>query len=135
MIAANKGSPPRNGESGTRCELARPLSKATTPELSYPASVTVKGRVLGALLRGDHLTHKDCWLRFGSARLSHHIYRLRGLGWNVQMIEETVTTSDAGRHATIGRYFLDHEVIAEAGERGQRFAAECARIEAERRAA
>ena len=51
------------------------------------------------------------------------------------MAEETVTTSDAGRPAMIGTYFLTPEAIAEAGERGQRYAAECARVEAERRAA
>ena len=49
----------------------------------------------------ERLTHLDCWRRFGSARLSHHIYMLRGIGWPVQMIEETVTTSDAGRPASI----------------------------------
>ena len=41
----------------------------------------------------------------------------------------------AGRPATIGVYFLTPESIADAGERGQKYAAECARIEAERRAA
>jgi hypothetical protein len=104
-------------------------------ELYFPSPTSVKGRVLGALLRGERLTHLDCWRRFGSARLSHHIYRLRGIGWYVQMIEETVTTSDAGRSAMIGIYFLLPDDIASAGERGQRYAAECARVEAERRAA
>ncbi|WP_283744281.1 hypothetical protein [Sideroxydans sp. CL21] len=106
------------------------------PSFCYPSPATVKGRTLGALLRGERLTHLDCWKRFGSARLSHHVYVLRGdLGWPVQMIEQTVTTTDAGRHATIGVYFLSPEVIAAAGEHGQRFAEDCARIEAERRAA
>jgi hypothetical protein len=104
-------------------------------ELYFPSPTSVKGRVLGALLRGERLTHLDCWRRFGSARLSHHVYVCRGLGWDVQMVEETVTTSDAGRPATIGIYFLLPEDIATAGERGQQYAAECARVEAERRAA
>jgi Helix-turn-helix domain len=104
-------------------------------EFSFPAPSTVKGRVLGALLRGERLTHLDCWRRFGSARLSHHIYCLRGTGWPVQMAEETVTTTDAGRPASIGVYFLTPETIEAAGERGQRYAQECARVEAERRAA
>ena len=102
---------------------------------SFPSPHSVKGRVLGSLLRGERLTHLDCWRRFGSARLSHHIYILRGICWDVQMIEETVTTSDAGRPATIGIYFLTSDSIAEAGELGRDYAAECVRIEAERRAA
>jgi len=107
----------------------------TTPRLSYPPTRSVKGRVLGALLRRERLTHLDCWRRFGSARLSHHIYVLRGIGWKVQMIEATVTTSDAGRPATIGVYFFTDQTIAEAGRRGEGYAEEAARVEAERRAA
>lgn len=106
----------------------------TSAQFCYPRPQSVKGRVLGALLKRDRLTHLDCWHRFGSARLAHHIYVLRGLGWKVEMVEETVSTSDAGRAATIGVYFLTDEVIAKAGERGQQYAAECARIEADRRA-
>ena len=111
------------------------LGETSTAAFSYPSPQTVKGRVLGSLLRGDRLTHKDVWLRFGSARLSHHIYILRGMGWPIQMVEHTVTTSDAGRPATIGVYYLEPAVIKAAGERGRRYAEECARIEAERRAA
>jgi hypothetical protein len=112
------------------------IAENTTPAFCYPDPHTVKGRVLGALLRREQQTHFDCWRRFGSARLSHHVYCLRrGLGWPVEMDERQVTTSDAGRPATIGVYYLDPDVIAEAGERGQEYAAECARIEAERRAA
>lgn len=102
---------------------------------SYPAAEAVKGRVLGALLRGELLTHLDCWRRFGSSRLAHHVHVLRRAGWQVRMMETTVRTTDAGRSATIGEYFLDHSVIEQAGEAGQRFAAEAGRIEAERRAA
>lgn len=111
------------------------LGEASARTFSYPSHQTVKGRVLGCLLRGERLTHKDVWLRFGSARLSHHIYMLRRIGWAVQMIDLTVTTSDAGRHAIIGVYLLEAAVIAAAGERGQRYAEECSCIEAERRAA
>ena len=104
-------------------------------QFCYPSPQSVKGRVLGSLLRGEHLTHLDCWRRFGSARLSHHIYMLRGVGWEVQMVEQTVKTSDAGRPAAIGIYFLAPVVIADTGEDGQQYAAECATVEAERRAA
>lgn len=101
---------------------------------AYPSPATVKGRVLGALLRGERLTHKDCWLRFGSSRLSHHVYELRR-AWPVFMEEVNVITSDGGRTAIIGVYYLTADVIAAAGLEGHDFAAECLRIERERRAA
>jgi hypothetical protein len=96
---------------------------------------TVKGRVLGALLRGELLSHLDCWRRFGSARLAHHVHVLRRAGWPVQMMETTVRTSDAGRAAQIGRYFLNADTVTEAGEAGRTFAEHCLRVELERRAA
>lgn len=102
---------------------------------AYPSPATVKGRVLGALLRGERITHQDCWRRFGSSRLSHHVYELRRTGWPVLMIEQTVTTSDGGRTATIGIYSLPADAIAAAGEEGHDFAAECLRVERVRRAA
>jgi hypothetical protein len=137
VIPATMGSPPgkENGAWQGAVGGQSVQAKTAVAELCYPSPQTVKGRVLGALLNGQSLTHLDCWRRFGSARLSHHSYILRGSGWPVQMIEETVTTSDAGRPATIGVYFLTPESIADAGQRGQKYAAECARIEAERRAA
>lgn len=103
--------------------------------LPYPAAEAVKGRVLGALLRGELLTHLDCWCRFGSSRLAHHVHVLRRAGWPVKSMETIVRTSDAGRPATIAEYFLDRSVIEEAGDAGQRYAAEAAAVELERRAA
>ena len=152
MITALAGADPRNdnprGQAGTVGKTNNLQEAFSTTDVlpvnlpgfvsgnaAYPSPKSVKGRVLGSLFRGEQLTHWDCWKRFGSARLSHHVYVLRGLGLPVQMIERTVSTSDAGRPATIGVYFLDAGAIAAAGERGQHYAAECARIEAERRAA
>ena len=104
----------------------------------YPSPETVHGRVLGALLRGEHHTHHDCWVRFGSARLSHHIYTLRGGkaggGWPIHTQEKVVTTTDAGRPATIGEYFLPPEAIAAEGDSGRDYAEECLRVELEHRA-
>lgn len=102
---------------------------------SYPPPETVRGRVLGSLLRGERLTGLDCWRRFGSSRLSAHIHVLRALGWPIDTTERTVTTSDAGRPATVAFYSLAADTIAEAGEAGQRFAEQCQRVEHERRAA
>lgn len=111
-------------------------ASAVTSEVSYPDPQTVKGRVLGALLRRERLTHKDCWIRFGSSRLSHHIYSLRNdNGWLIETDDLNVKTTDAGRVACIGRYWLTDEVIEEAGERGRQYAEVCARVEARRRAA
>lgn len=101
----------------------------------YPPPETVRGRVLGSLLRGERMTSLDCWRRFGSSRLSGHVHVLRGLGWPIQTEESTVTTSDAGRPATVAFYSLAATAIAEAGEEGQTFAAQCQRVELERRAA
>jgi len=101
----------------------------------YPPPETVRGRVLGSLLRGERMTSLDCWRRFGSSRLSGHVHVLRGLGWPIQTEESTVTTSDAGRPATVAFYSLAATAIAEAGEEGQRYAAEAAAVELERRAA
>jgi hypothetical protein len=122
-------------EAGTCSQQARPQIETTSRQFSYPAPGSVKGRVLGALLRDERLTHWDCWRRFASARLAHHIHVLRRYGWPVQMVETTVQTSDAGRAATIGEYFLSADLINEAGENGQRFAAICANVERERQMA
>lgn len=116
-------------------------TQQTTPakRYYYPSTATVYGRVLGALLRGERLTHLDCLRRFGSSRLSHHIYSLRGekskSGWPIDMIEVTVTTTDAGRRAVIGEYFLPSEIIAAEGEIGHQYSVECAKVELVRRVA
>lgn len=101
----------------------------------YPPPASVRGRVLGSLLRGERMTGLDCWRRFGSSRLSGHVHVLRGLGWPIQTEESTVTTSDAGRPATVAFYSLNADSITEAGTEGQVYAATCASIERERRAA
>ena len=92
-------------------------------ELSYPPAPTVKARVLGDLLAGRTITHRDTWIEHGSSRLAHHVYALRRDGWPIDMVEREVPTSDSGRSAAIGFYSLPREVIDQAGECGQRFAA------------
>lgn len=98
----------------------------------YPAAEAVKGRVLGALLNGEILTHLDCWKRFGSSRLAHHVHVLRRMGWSIMAEVVTVKTSDAGRQASIAYYALPTCVIAEAGEAGRQYADRCAASELER---
>ena len=143
MIPAAMGSPPTNGnglrqqavgQNKNHSEVILHGQSAAVNQLPFPDPETVKGRCLGAMLRGERITHLDCWKRFGSARLSHHAYILRGTGWPVEMVEQTVTTSDAGRPASIGIYFLNPNTIAAAGDAGREYADECARVEVERRA-
>ncbi|MBI4999074.1 MAG: hypothetical protein HZC22_19665 [Rhodocyclales bacterium] len=128
MTATTNANAPGQGRVGG-------TSESSVPQFCYPDPSAVKGRVLGALLRGEKLSHLDCWRRFGSARLSHHVYMLRRMGWPVLMNEHTVSTSDAGRQATIGIYSLPQEAIDDAGARGLDYAAECLLVEIERRAA
>lgn len=102
---------------------------------TYPNQSSLPGRVLARLLKGCHYTHKDSWRELGHARLADSIWKLRKAGWPVEIVEQEVATSDCGRPALIGVYFLKAETIAAAGEVGQRYVAECFRAEAERRAA
>ena len=89
---------------------------------TFPAPRSVKGRVLAALLAGEELTHLDCWERFGSSRLAHHAYILRGAGWPILTVERPVPTSD-GRQAVIAFYTLPASAIRAAGDAGAQFLA------------
>ena len=93
----------------------------------YPKPTSVKGRVLAALLTGAELTHLDCWERFGSSRLAHHVHMLRdgGAGWPIKAVERPVPTSD-GRQAMIAFYRLPKATIDQAGEAGAAYIAEVA---------
>lgn len=103
--------------------------------LTYPNIDTMPARVLARLLQGESLTHRDFWLIAGTYRLSSPICELRKkCGWNIQGYREVVPTSDpTKRAAKVKRYYLPIEIIGEAGERGQSFAANV--IEWERKAA
>ena len=110
------------------------IGEATSASFYYPRPHTVTGRVLGALLRGECLTHLGAWRRFASSRLSQHVFLLRERGWPIIRTDETVTTKDAGRLASIGVYWMDAEfIVYEVGTTGEEYAAKCARIEVERR--
>lgn len=140
MTSQNENAPELGGSGafGQQAVTVESVSHghgASNKPLPYPSANAVIGRVLGALLNGERLTHLDCWRRFGSSRLSHHIWQLRRDGWPVEMVELEVATSDADRKAMIGEYSLSEETIHAAGERGQDYAAECARVNVERRAA
>lgn len=121
--------------SNLRNEMAAPALQSGAAEgaafqialkLSYPPPSTVKACVLGDLLAGRTITHKDTWIEHGSSRLAHHVYALRRDGWPIDMVERYVPTSDGGRTAAIGFYSLAQDVIDQAGERGQRYVASVA---------
>ena len=100
-----------------------------------PSPQHLPGRVLARLLRGRRFTHLDSIRELGHARLADSIWKLRKLGWNIETLEQVVPTSDAGRDAVIGIYFLTQEEIVNAGEAGREYAAEVAMLEEERQAA
>jgi hypothetical protein len=101
----------------------------------YPDPQYLPGRVLARLLQGRRYTHLDSWRELGHSRLADSIWKLRKAGWPVETVEQDVVTRDCGRSASIGIYYLAPETIANAGEAGQRYAAECICAEIERRAA
>lgn len=110
-------------------------SQNSVPGFYYPRVESVRGRILGALLRGDRLTQLDALHRFGNFRLAADIEVLRRHGWQIQTDEIEVSTSDAGRRACVARYAMTDAAIAQAGEDGQRYGAAALVAEIERRAA
>ena len=113
------------GDGGGREAMPSECSAKSQGVGTYPRPSSVKGRVLAALLTGAELTHLDCWERFGSSRLAHHAFILRGAGWPIQTVERPVPTSD-GRQATIAFYRLPKATIDQAGEAGAAYIAEVA---------
>lgn len=132
-MPGTQGLPPENDNAhGQVGEVGK--TKISASELYFPKPPTVKSMVLADLLNGRKITHYHCWREHGSSQLSHHIMMLRKAGWDVVTVEVDAPTSD-GRIAQIGLYHLPAEAIELAGERGQQFVAECARVASARRAA
>lgn len=124
---------PENEQARGQASLVGKSRSIQQSGFCYPAAPSVKARVLADLLTGAKLSHADVWHRHGSSRAAHHIMMLRRAGFPIVTVEIEVPTSD-GRVARIAEYHLPPEAIAEAGDRGQEFAAECARINSARRA-
>lgn len=101
----------------------------------YPNVESVRGRILGAFLRGDHLTQQDTLRRFSDFRLAAQVEALRKSGWHVVTEMIDVGTRDAGRKAEIARYHLPVELIEASGDIGRRYAADALAAELRRRAA
>lgn len=106
----------------------------SSTSLYYPSSESVRGRILGAMLRGDSLTQQDALIRFSNFRLAADVEVLRKRGWviNTEMVD--VTTRDAGRKSEVGRYSIPADVITAAGEFGSKYAESARQSEIARRA-
>ena len=98
-----------------------PSYAACLAPVKYPDPHHLPGRVLARLLTGRRYTHLDSWRELGHARLADSIWKLRKAGWPVEMDEREVATSDHGRQAQIGIYYLRPETIAEAGDIGRQY--------------
>lgn len=94
----------------------------TTRKPHYPPAHSVRGRVLGRLLRGSILTSGDVWRELSASRLAATIYQLRHeFGWDIHSHRIRVRTRDNGRDALISEYWLDSRQRREIGEEGKKF--------------
>lgn len=100
----------------------------------FPDTETVRGRILGALLRGDKLTQQDALHRFSNLRLAADINVLRNSGWGIETEMIEAATRDAGRRAEIARYHMPESTRLAAGEHGQQYAEQARKAEIARRA-
>lgn len=113
-----------------RAQLNR---EVTTRNVQFPPAESVRGRVLGRLLRGSILTSGDVWREFSSSRLAGTIYQLRrDFGWDIRSHRIRVRTRDNGRDALISEYWIESEQRYLAGEKGRRYAAQTASLEERR---
>jgi hypothetical protein len=105
-----------------------------TSSLYYPDVECVRGRILGAMLRGDSLTQQDALKRFSNFRLAADIHELGKHGWLIdsEMIE--VMTKDAGRKSQVKRYWIPTDAITAAGEFGIQYAESARQAEISRMA-
>ncbi len=79
---------------------------AATVKRDTPKPGTVIGQVFSALRRGERLTPKDAWLRFGTSRLAAVIHTLqKDYGWPIDAEIIPVSTADH-RTAHVARYSM-----------------------------
>ncbi len=103
-------------------------------EFYYPSIESVRGRILGSLLRGEQLTQNDTLRRFSDFRLAPKVEALRRSGWEIVTEMIDVGTRDAGRRSRVARYQLCGEAIEAAGDVGRQYAAAALAAEILRRA-
>lgn len=105
-----------------------------TTSLYFPSCKSVRGRILGALLRGDSLTQQDALRRFSSFRLAADVEVLRKRGWVIDTEMVDVITRDSGRKSEVGRYSMPSDAITAAGDFGSQYAETARQAEIARRA-
>ncbi len=103
--------------------------------LVYPKHHSVRGRILGAMLRRERFTSGDALRRFGGSRLAADVDALEQSGWMFAHDNINVKTSDNGRVATVRRYWLTDQSITKAGDRGREYSELTREIELMRRVA
>ncbi len=94
----------------------------TTPTPHYPPADSVRGRVLGRLIRGAMMTTGDAWRDLSTSRLAAVVHHLRQCGWAIQSHSIIVRTKDHGRDARIAEYWLDAAQRKTLGEAGRKYA-------------
>lgn len=124
----------KNDNAGGQPGAVGKASSIHQSEFYYPSVESVRGRILGSLLRGEQLTQKDTLRRFSDFRLSSQVEALHKSGWPIftEMID--VGTSDAGRRSRVARYQLRGEAIKAAGDVGRQYATAALAAEIRRRA-
>lgn len=88
----------------------------------YPPADSVRGRVLGRLIRGAMMTSGDAWRDLSTSRLAATIHQLRQFGWQINSHLIIVRTRDHGRDARISEYWLDAAQRKTLGEAGRKYA-------------
>lgn len=101
------------------------VSKPFNPDLAvYPKPGTQTSMVLATLLKGHEVNPLYSWRALGTYRLSDAVHRLsKKLGWPIDSDEKEVINV-FGDPCCHGLYSLPRNVIAAAGEAGQKFANE-----------
>ena len=124
----------RNDNAGRQPGAVGNASSVHQSEFYYPSVESVRGRILGSLLRGEPLTQKDTLRRFSDFRLASQVEALRKSGWPIVTEIIDVDTRDAGRRSEVAQYRLCGEAIEAAGNIGRQYAAETLATEIRRRA-
>lgn len=86
--------------------LDEPKFKPTVPEKN-----TLGHKALCMMLDGRKISHIDFQEVTSSWRLAAHIFKLTKMGWPVERIEVTHTTTHKPKYRRICRYFLSREIL------------------------
>lgn len=88
---------------------------------TFPQRATQSARLLAMLLHNQRINPLRGWQELGIYRLSDTAFQLRRMGWPVTTGRLDVANR-FNEPCHVAEYFLDDEVIAEAGHDGEEFA-------------